>query len=140
MTDKTEKNRGGKPFEKGDPRINREGRPKGAGISIVTELKRRLSEVPEGKKSSYLQLLIQQILDKAIQEGDTQMIRDMIDRVDGKPTQKIENLNDPEVNKALDILKDAIGQTDKTVSDRREDGGTDPDAEKDIQGDSQKGE
>lgn len=112
------------------------GRPEGSGISIVTELKRKLNEVPEGEKSSYLQLLIQQILDKAIEEGDTQMIRDMIDRVDGKPTQRIENINDSEVNQALEILKDAIGKTDKTVSNRREAGGADTDAEKDIQGNS----
>lgn len=66
------------------------GRPKGAGISIVTELKRKLAKCPPGEdKATYLQLLLNKIMEKALEDGDTAMIRDIINRVDGMPNQKI---------------------------------------------------
>jgi len=90
MTAKTVKKRGGKPFKKGDKRINRKGRPKGAGISITTEIKRELESIPKGHKSTYLQLLIKKILKKAILDGDGNTIRQIWSYVDGMPKQFIE--------------------------------------------------
>ena len=63
------------------------GRPKGSGISITTELKRKLEEVPEGQKANYLQLLIQRIVKQAIVDGDQQMIKNIWNYVDGMPKQ-----------------------------------------------------
>lgn len=79
-------------FKKNDPRINRNGRPKGS-VSVVEAIKRKLKEetkdsTPEEKKT-YLDVLITQIFKKAIAEGDVSMIKDMINRVDGLPKQSI---------------------------------------------------
>lgn len=91
-----EKQQVGVPFTKGDPRINREGRPKGSGISITTEIKKKLEEVPEGQKATYLELLINRIFKQAIQDGDQQMIKNIWNYVDGLPKQNIGLSGDPE--------------------------------------------
>jgi len=75
-------------FKEGNPGG---GRPKGSGISITTELKRKLKECPEGQKSTYLQLLIQRIVKQAIQDGDQQMIKNIWNYVDGLPKQTIDH-------------------------------------------------
>lgn len=83
------------PFEKGDKNINRNGRPKGV-VSIVKSLKYRLQQIApaeiggDGIKT-YRQLMIDTIFNKAILEKDTILLRDIIDRVDGKPKQNIDH-------------------------------------------------
>ena len=90
--DNTEKKlRNLRPFVKGDPRINREGRPPGSGISITTEIKRKLEDVPAGQKATYFELLINRIFKQAIQDGDQQMIKNIWNYVDGMPIQAVEN-------------------------------------------------
>jgi hypothetical protein len=76
------------PFVKGDPNINREGRPK--GFSIVAHLKEKLQEIPEGQKETYATLITKKYLHKALVEGDTAILKDLIDRVDGKALQQME--------------------------------------------------
>lgn len=68
---------------------NPNGRPKGT-LSVVEAIRSKLKECPEGQNKTYLELLIARYFKKAIQDGDTRLITDIIDRVDGKPTQKIE--------------------------------------------------
>lgn len=63
------------------------GRPKGSGISITTEIKKKLEEVPEGQKATYLELLVNRIFKQAIQDGDQQMIKQIWNYVDGMPNQ-----------------------------------------------------
>ena len=63
---------------------NPNGRPKGS-VSVVEALKRKLEEVPEGQTKTYLELLVSRYMKNAIQDGDTQLIRDLINRVDGMP-------------------------------------------------------
>ena len=76
----------GKPFLKGDdPRRNLEGRPVGSGISITNEIKKKLAEVPEGQKATYLELLINRIFKQAIQDGDERMITRIWQYIDGMP-------------------------------------------------------
>lgn len=81
------------PFKKGDPNINRKGRPIG-GVSIVDAIKRKLEEVEPTDRKSYLDLIIQKIFQKALEDGDVTMLRDMINRVDGLPTQTIAHSGD----------------------------------------------
>lgn len=66
---------------------NPHGRPKGAGISITTEIKRKLQEIPEGQKKTYLQILIDRILKQAIVDGDDTMIKNIWNYIDGMPKQ-----------------------------------------------------
>lgn len=63
------------------------GRPKGSGISITTEIKKKLAEVPPGQKASYLELLIARIMKQAISDGDQQMIKQIWNYIDGMPKQ-----------------------------------------------------
>lgn len=67
---------------------NPEGRPKGS-FSLVEMIKKKLKEIPEGKDKTYAEYFIEQLMKKSIIEGDVALIRDIIDRVDGKPTQRI---------------------------------------------------
>ena len=62
------------------------GRPKGS-VSIVSLIREKLEEIPEGQKKRYADLLVDRIFIKALKEGDTATIRDIIDRIDGKPVQ-----------------------------------------------------
>jgi hypothetical protein len=78
------------PFTKGfDPRRNLEGRPQGS-VSIVESLKRKLSEIEPESKRTYLDLFMETYLRKTIKGGDSKLIVDYINRVDGMPKQKIE--------------------------------------------------
>ena len=74
------------PFVKDDPNINREGRPKGS-VSVVSAIKKKLEECPEGKEKTYLHYLVEKIMKKAIVDDDVSMIKDIINRVDGMPKQ-----------------------------------------------------
>jgi len=72
---------------------NSDGRPVGsgtAGISITTELKKKLMECPEGEnKRTYLQLIILKILAKALKDGDTQILKSVWAYIDGLPKQDV---------------------------------------------------
>jgi hypothetical protein len=67
---------------------NPNGRPKGS-VSIVEEIKRKLETIPEGEKKTYLQIFVEKLFKKGIDESDTTLMKDLIDRVDGKPQQNI---------------------------------------------------
>jgi hypothetical protein len=97
---------------------NPNGRPKGSGISITTEIKRKLKEVPKGQKASYLQLLIQRIFKKAIQDGDQQMITKIWNYVDGLPKQTISHGLDEKVEKIkIEIDRGETDRGTETESD-----------------------
>ena len=74
-----------KPGESGNPT----GRPPGS-ISLVAILKRQLEKIDPLYDKSTAEALIEQYLQKAMEEGDGQAIRDMMDRTDGKPTNRHE--------------------------------------------------
>jgi len=88
MTNKIVKNRYTDPktgkFIPGNPGG---GRPEGAGISITTEIKRKLEEMnPETKKTN-LQTLLEVILESATKKKDHQMIKQIWNYIDGMPHQ-----------------------------------------------------
>ena len=103
------------PFVKDDPRINREGRPVGS-ISVVSAIKKKLQECPEGKEKTYLHYLVEKIMKKAVIDDDVSMIKDIIDRVDGKPKQGLELSGDKEnpiniqTSEDKQKIKDIIGE------------------------------
>ena len=100
-----------KEGESGNPN----GRPKGSGISITTEVKRKLEEVPQGQKATYLQLLISRIMKQAIQDGDQQMIKQIWNYIDGMPKQATDITSGGEKIQTNTIsfvdFKDAINDT-----------------------------
>lgn len=89
-----------KPGHSGNP----EGKPEGT-ISIVGSLKKRLNEVPTGHKKTYLELLIDRILQKAISEGDSQIIKQIWNYVDGMPKQHWESQGDGSGRSFIEIMK-----------------------------------
>jgi hypothetical protein len=98
-----------KKFKEGNPGG---GRPKGSGISITSEIKKKLAECPDGSKATYLQLLLNRIFKSAIQDGDITMIKDMINRVDGMPLQKSEIGGNDGKDLIIKIIED--GTTNNT--------------------------
>ena len=66
------------------------GNPNGRPVfSIVSILKEYLQEVPEGQKKARAMQLVEEITTKAIVDKDTAMMRDILDRIDGKPKQDV---------------------------------------------------
>lgn len=70
---------------------NPKGRPK---FSIVSLLRDKLAEVPEGEKVTTASRLVDEIIAKAVKEKDVTMMRDILDRIDGKPKQSIVGSDD----------------------------------------------
>ena len=62
------------------------GVKKGGKFSLVSILKDLLKEIPKGKKVSVAEKLMREAIQKAL-KGDTFMLRDIINRVDGMPKQ-----------------------------------------------------
>lgn len=67
---------------------NPNGRPEGS-VSIVEGIKRKLLEIEPGNKKTYLELFLNKLFLKAIKDGNEQLMRDMINRVDGMPKQTV---------------------------------------------------
>jgi len=74
-------------FKKGQSG-NPAGKPKGA-VSITTAIKQELLKIPPEQKKTWLALTVKRILQKAIAEGDTQMIKTLWNYVDGMPKQDV---------------------------------------------------
>jgi hypothetical protein len=90
----------GKPFPKGVSG-NPDGRPVGS-VSIVEGIRRKLLEVEPGTKKQYLELFLSSYFKNAIKDGDNQLMRDMINRIDGMPKQTTDlTTNGKEVNQVL---------------------------------------
>jgi hypothetical protein len=68
---------------------NPEGKKPGT-LSITAEIKKKLEEIPEGKSKTYLAYLIEQILKKAVIEGDQQTIKQIWNYVDGLPKMSLD--------------------------------------------------
>jgi len=101
-TEKTAKKQRGRPFKKGQSG-NPKGRPKGS-ISITTEIKKKLKELPEGQKRTYLELLIARILKMAVVDGNDKMIKSIWNYVDGMPRQTID-VHSEELKEIGDAIK-----------------------------------
>ena len=87
-TDSTPKNtyneKGKAGFKYGNP-----GRPKGS-LSMVTLLKNKLDEVPEGQKLTYAEAIIMKWLQLCIR-GDFSAIKGLVAYIDGLPTERVQH-------------------------------------------------
>lgn len=92
-SEKTELNR--IPDEKGrmvfPPGVsgNPAGRPKGS-FSLVEMIKNKLQEQAKDKDKTYAEYFIDQLIKKTVVDGDVPMMRDILNRVDGMPQQKVD--------------------------------------------------
>ena len=77
----------GKPFQKGDQRINRRGRPK-KGTALTDILNMKLDEKSESGKLRR-EIVAEKIIELAIC-GDVAALKYIFDRTDGKPKESIE--------------------------------------------------
>ena len=84
------------PFVKGDPNINRNGRPKGS-VSVVDAIRKKLKEHVKGQedmlpseKKTYLDKLVESYLDKGINKQSDKILVDVIDRIDGRSQESID--------------------------------------------------
>lgn len=75
------------PFAKGDPRINRGGRPKKKHVSdaMLAELKRK----PPNEQRTYAQLIAATAVKEAM-HGDSTWGRIVLEYTEGKPVQPVE--------------------------------------------------
>lgn len=97
---------------------NPKGKPAGS-VSIVAEIKKKLEEVPAGSKETYLKIFVFRLFQKAIIDGDTTLMKDMIDRVDGRAKQNIGlDINDGEEERTE--LKALIEKLNGTETDSKD--------------------
>ncbi len=97
------------PFVKGDPNINREGRPKGS-LNFATKWKKFIEKVAEdnGMSPEEIDEQLYRIAWKKAKEGDYQFYKDIQDRVYGKPTQPVDNNLSGEVNFKIERGKENL--------------------------------
>ena len=80
------------------------GRPKDS-ISITSEIKKKLLEYTgKEKKKIYLELFIVKILNKALVEGDTSMLKQIWAYIDGMPKQQI-SIDNLEITQTLNYIE-----------------------------------
>jgi uncharacterized protein DUF5681 len=108
----------GKPFEKGNPHVfkpgvsgNPAGRPKSRALS--EELRARLREQYPGKDdATYATMVARKLIDLAV-AGEIPAIKEVFDRVEGKPRQAIDLSTDERkrrmVTDAVERLMDETG-------------------------------
>lgn len=97
----------GKKFEKGDKRINKNGRPRkwisdikdtGYSLSEITDAIQvlislepaKLDEIRTNPQSTVLEITIAAAILRSIERGDLDSIETLITRVYGKPKEKVE--------------------------------------------------
>jgi len=73
----------GRPWEKGQSG-NPAGRPPGS-VSITAAIKIKLLEIPKDRQDTYLDILVDRIIKKAVAELDPQIIKQIWSYIDGPP-------------------------------------------------------
>lgn len=90
------------PFKKGDPRINRKGRPI-AGKSFAEYIRAALEETDEGKKKSAIEEMVDEAIKRA-KKGQFQFWEALTNRGYGKVPDKVEMTSQekPDLSKLTD--------------------------------------
>ena len=65
------------------------GRPKGS-LSLIHILKEKLEKIPENSKLSFAEAIIEALVKKAIADEDMSAIREIWDRIEGRPKDSID--------------------------------------------------
>jgi hypothetical protein len=68
------------------------GRPRGE-VSLTSQIKQRLKEIPQGEKETYLELITTSVVEGAL-KGDYRYIKLIWEHLDGTPRQAIEVAGD----------------------------------------------
>jgi len=106
----------GRPFLPGVSG-NPNGRPKGT-VSIVGAIRIKLEELPTpDSKKTYLELVVDRILQMAIQDKNEQMLKMIANYIDGMPRQPINVSADEDTIKMIaDAIKTIANDKDTGVS------------------------
>jgi hypothetical protein len=88
------------------------GRPK--GLSLLSILRDKLGKtiVTDAGEISLAEMIIEQYLQNAAEKNDEIAIRDMIDRIDGKPTQT-NIVKTDKINELADAFKEIAKEKDE---------------------------
>ena len=100
-------------FDKRSEDINRNGRPP-KEFTLTNILRENLNQVNDETGKTKKQEVIDKMYELAVDKGDVQMMKYLIDRIDGKPLQTIEanvtrpesdlsNLTEKELKKLADL-------------------------------------
>ncbi len=93
-------------FDKNPENINRNGRPP-LEFSLTNILRETLNQTNDETGKTKKQEVIDKMYEIAVKKGDVQMLKYLIDRIDGKPLQTIEaNITRPEVDMSNLTLKE----------------------------------
>ena len=82
------------PFKKGQ--ISNPTGPKPGTFSLLTILKQRLRETPQEGKDTFAVQAIEQYI-KHLTNGKPEMLKDALDRIDGKPNQPLEHTGEVKI-------------------------------------------
>lgn len=79
-------------FHTNPERINKKGRSK--GLSLTEMVREALEEVDEASGKTWKRLIVEKIISKAVNDGDTTTINRIWAYIDGQPKQGIEVKNE----------------------------------------------
>ena len=102
----------------------KEGNPGGPGrrpLSVVSVLKKKLHEIPDGDTRERIEILVDEYLSEIQAKKDGVAIRDLIDRFDGRPRQDIDVSGKIELPRVIgfypeDYAKDGTAPEDPGVN------------------------
>ena len=81
------------------------GRPIGS-VSITNLIREKLKQIPHGQRKAFAELIAEKIIDKAYNDGNESMLKEILDRIDGKAKQPIEiDANKESIDSLTSLLK-----------------------------------
>jgi hypothetical protein len=99
----------------GTPSLNPGGRPKGS-YSIMTILRKKMEEIPLGQTKEWGHQIADIILDEAVVNRKSDMLKLIVNYMDGMPNQKVDFGVDKE---NIGELTELLGALAKKTDDKR---------------------